>query len=393
MPDTPPRIETACAHAREPAAPAAGASPLVEPLNLAAVWQMPSVEECEAVQRGDRPGYIYSRDGNANNARLEAVIAELEGAEVGAVFSTGMAAITASVLAFVRPGGRVVAASQLYGVTLRLLSEELARFGVEVRTADVTDHEAIAGALEGRADLLLVETVANPLLQVADLPSLAALCRGAGARLVVDNTFPTPCGCRPLEHGADLVVHSLTKYIGGHSDLILGAAVGSAEAISAARRFATVWGAAANPFESWLALRGVATLPLRMERSAANAAELARRLAEHPNVRGVHYPGLPAHPQHRLAARLITTGGAMLCFAVADGSAARELLRRLRLVRFAPSLGDTATTISYPAATSHRGLAPEVLAAVGVTPGLLRLSVGIDHVEDVWADLAASLPD
>lgn len=384
-----PRIETRCAQAREDVP--SGNRPLVAPIYQSAVWTLDSLEQCEAVYGGTTPGYVYTRDANPNHAALEQVIADLEGAEQAVVFASGMAALTAAVTAFANAGSRVVAARQLYGATSRLLTQELSRFGVETAWVDVTDLAGIEEALAPGAGLLLVETVANPVLQLADLRAMAGLCGARGARLVVDNTFASPVCCRPLELGADLVIHSVTKFLGGHSDLTLGAAAGGAELMAAVRRQARILGGAANPFEAWLALRGIATLPLRMERSCANARALAERLERHPRVRRVYYPGLPSHPQHRLAEQLLSMPGAMLSFEVADGEAARHVLRSLKLVRFAPSLGDAATTVSYPAATSHRGLGEEAWKAVGVTPALLRLSAGVDHVEDVWADLEHAL--
>jgi cystathionine beta-lyase/cystathionine gamma-synthase len=383
------RIETLCAQAREDL-PGAN-QPLIAPIYQSAVWTLDSVEQCESVYGGELPGYIYTRDANPNHTALERVIAALEHAPAGVIFGTGMAALSATLTAFTGAGSRVVAGRQLYGATSRLLAQELGRFGVETAWADVTDLEAVEAALAPGAALLLVETLANPLLQVADLPRLADLCRRHGARLVVDNTFASPVCCRPLDHGADLVIHSVTKFLGGHSDLTLGAAAGSVELVEELRRQARLFGGAANPFESWLALRGITTLPLRMERSCSNAAALAARLEAHPRVRRVFYPGLPSHPQHDLAGNLLQAPGAMLAFELADGEAASALLRRLKQVRFAPSLGDTATTISYPVATSHRGLSPEEWREAGITEGLLRLSVGIDHVDDVWADLEEAL--
>jgi cystathionine beta-lyase/cystathionine gamma-synthase len=383
------RVETVCAAAREDQ-PGEN-RPLVAPIYQSAVWTLDSAEECEAVYAGETRGFIYTRDANPNHAALERVIARLEGGEAGVVFASGMAAVSASLTALTRSGGRVVAARQIYGATSRLLEGELARFGVLLAWVDVTDLTAVARALEQGADLLLVETLANPLLQVADLPALAGLCKRHGARLVVDNTFASPLGCRPLEHGADVTLHSVTKFLGGHSDLTLGAAAGSAALMEELRRQARLWGGAANPFESWLALRGITTLPLRMERSCANAAALASRLEAHPQVRRVYYPGLPSHPQYERAREILLSPGAMLSFEVADGDAAARVLRNLRSVRFAPSLGDTATTVSYPVATSHRGLSPEARREGGITPGLLRLSVGIDHVDDVWEDLDGAL--
>lgn len=387
---TPPlHMETLCAQAREDS-PSEN-RPLIAPIYQSAVWALDSLDQCEAVYSGEAPGYIYTRDANPNHAALERIIADLENAEDGVVFSSGMAAVSAALLALSRTGGRIAAARQIYGATSRLLAQELSRFGVETDWLDVTDLTAVDSALEGGADLLLVETLGNPLLPVADVPELAARCRRAGARLVVDNTFATPLCCRPLDHGADLVIHSVTKYLGGHSDLTLGAAAGSKELTAELRRQARLFGAAANPFECWLALRGVTTFPLRMERSCENALEIAVRLERHPGVRRVHYPGLPSHPQHLRARALLAPFGAMLAFEVTDGAAARSLLGRLRRVRFAPSLGDTATTISYPFSTSHRGLSPEILREIGVNEAILRLSVGIDHLEDVWEDLKQAL--
>ncbi len=382
-------LETICAQARED--PPGENRPLVAPIYQSAVWALDSVEQCEAVYGAEVTGYIYTRDANPNHAALEETIALLEGAEEAVVFATGMAALAGTVTALCGTGGRIVAARQLYGATCRLLAQEVARFGVETAWVDGMDLGEVEAALSPQADLLLVETVANPLTQVADLPRLAELAHAHGARLVVDNTFCSPICCRPLELGADVVLHSVTKFLGGHSDLTLGAAAASAEVTAELRRQARLWGGSANPFESWLAQRGITTLPLRMERSCANAAELARRLEAHPRVRQVYYPGLASHPQHELASRILSHPGAMLAFEVADGERARSVLRNLQRVRFAPSLGDVATTISYPVATSHRGLPPEELAQIGIRDGLLRLSVGIDHVEDIWRDLDRSL--
>jgi cystathionine beta-lyase/cystathionine gamma-synthase len=365
--------------------------PLIAPIYQSAVWTLDSLEQCEAVYGKTTPGHIYTRDANPNHTALEAVIAKLEDAEAAVVFATGMAALAAPLTAFTGSGGRVVVARQLYGATARLLEGELSRFGVSLAWVDVTSLVEVEAALAPGADVLLVESVANPLLQVADLPRLAEMAHRYGTKLVVDNTFPSPLGCRPLDHGADITLHSVTKFLGGHSDVTLGAAAGSAALVDELRRQARLFGGAANPFESWLALRGITTLPLRMERSVENASTLAERLATHPLVKQAHYPGLPTHPQHALAQKVLLSPGAMLAFELADGDAAADCLRRLQYVRFAPSLGDTATTVSYPVATSHRGQSAEVLGEAGITPGLIRLSVGIDNVEDVWADLEQAI--
>lgn len=382
-------VESLCIQAREDLPSVT--RPLVAPIYQAAVWALEGVEQCDSVYTGEEPGFIYTRDANPNHRRLEEIVAALEGAEAGVAFGTGMAAIAAALTAFTGTGKRVVAARQLYGASLRLLAEELRRFGVSLSTVNVTDLSAVEAALDESAAVLLIETLSNPLLEVADLPALSRLCRARGTKLVVDSTFASPLVCRPLEHGADVVVHSVTKFLGGHSDLTLGAAAGSRDDVEAMRRHSRLWGGAANPFESWLAVRGIATYPLRIRRSCENALELARRLEGHERVRRVYYPGLSTHPQHDLARRIAPTFGAMLAFDAESGEHATGFLRRLGYVRFAPSLGDVATTVSYPVATSQRGLPPETLAEMGISPATVRLSVGIDHVDDVWADLEQAL--
>jgi cystathionine beta-lyase/cystathionine gamma-synthase len=382
-------LETVCIQAREDLPSAT--RPLLAPIYQTAVWAMDSMEQCDAVYTGEVPGYIYTREANPNHTALERVVAALEHAEEGVVFGSGMAAIAGALTALTGVGGRVVAARQLYGATVKLLTQELSRFGVECAWVDMTNLEDVRAILADGADVLLVETIANPLCQIADLPALADLCRASQTRLVVDSTFTSPHCCRPLDQGADVVLHSVTKFLGGHSDLTLGAVAGSRELMSVVRRQAKLFGGSANPFESWLAVRGIATFPLRMERSCANAVELARRLEAHPQVRCVYYPGLPSHPQYQRAAELLDSPGAMLAFDVEDGPTARKVLRTLKHVRFAPSLGDVATTISYPTGTSHRALTPEERREIGISDGTLRLSVGIDHVDDIWADFVQAL--
>lgn len=382
-------LETVCVQAREDHP--ADNRPLQAPIYQTAVWALDSAEQCEAVYAGEATGYIYTREANPNHLALEQVVSALEGAEDTVVFGSGMAAVSGSLTALLSAGGRVIAARQIYGATARMLTQELARFGVSTTWLDVTDLAAVEHALSLGADVLLVETLSNPLVEVADIPRLAQLCAAHGCRLLVDATFTSPHCSRPLEQGADIVIHSITKFLGGHSDLTLGSASGSAELMTLVRRQARLLGGSANPFESWLAVRGIATFPLRMERACANAAELATRLASHARVERTYYPGLSDHPQHARSQQILKHPGAMLAFETPNGEAARSVLRRLQLVRFAPSLGDVGTTISYPVATSHRGLPPETLREIGISEGTLRLSVGIDHVEDVWRDLSQAL--
>lgn len=380
------RIETLCAHAGGD--PPSVTRPLVSPIYQASVFTVESLAQLDDLYEGRAEGYLYTRDANPNHRALEQVMAALEGGEDALACATGMAAIATTLVAELRAGEHLLAGRSLYGITARLIHEELGRMGIASTPVDATSTEAVAAALRPETRALFVEVLSNPLLELADLPALADLCRARGVRLIVDSTFTPPPLLRPLLLGADVVIHSLTKFIGGHSDLMLGVIVADAETIARARRACVAWGGAANPFAAWLATRGVKTLPLRMERACANAARLAAFLEAQTAVKRVYYPGLLGHPQHRRAAALLTGGfGAMLAFDLGCGERAAAFLEHLRLIRFCPSLGETATTISYPAKTSHRFVAPEEAAARGIGPGLLRLSVGIEHADDLMADL------
>ncbi len=270
---------------------------------------------------------------------------------------------------------------------------ELARFGVTHRTFDAARPETLREALTPATRVVFAETLSNPLLRLADIPALAEITRdsGTGAVLVIDHTF-APLLCRPLSLGADALTHSLTKLIGGHSDLTLGLLAGSRKLIDRASKIASTFGLTGNPFESWLALRGLATLSVRSERACATALRLAERLAGHPSVASVHYPGLTNHPDHARAARLLAGGfGAIVTIDLGSRAAADGFIRHLRQIPFAPSLGDVATTLSHPATTSHRGLGPQEQARQGINPGLVRLSIGLEDPDDLWDDLNQAL--
>lgn len=383
-------LATICAHARTQ--PASGPPPLITPIFQTSVGRVESLEQCEAIYRGEIEGYLYTRDSNANHSALESLVAAIEKAEAGLVTASGMSAIAVALLTLCSSGDTVLASDRLYGATTALLRDELPRFGVDARFVSIDRLDEVRDALTTRPRVLLVETLSNPLTGLADIPKLASLSRESGAMLVVDNTF-APCICRPLEMGADVAMHSLTKLIGGHSDLTLGALAGNRDFIEAARVRARIWGLPANPFECWLALRGAATLTLRAHQCAENAQAIAEHLARHPRVLAVHYPGLPTHPHHARCTTIIDNGGAMLAFELEGAVAVERLIGRLRLVPFAPSLGDTSTTLSYPTATSHRSLSEGERQRLGITPGLVRLSVGIDAAGDIIADLDAGLDD
>ncbi len=304
-----------------------------------------------------------------------------------------MGALSAMLLAALRPGDHLVAGRDLYGTTTALLREQAARWGIAVTFADGAEASAVEAACTPATRAIFVEAVSNPLLRLADLPGLAELARRRSLRLLVDNTFASPALLRPLEHGASAVHHSATKYLSGHGDATAGVLAGDAELVGRARGEAVRIGLNLGPFDAWLVLRGLRTLALRMERHSANALALARDLAGRPEVRRVHYPGLPDHPQHALARKLLADGfGGMLAFELRGGAAAvGRFFAALRLLEFAPSFGDVTTTWSYPARTSHRGLSPEEQAKLGIDPGLVRLSVGIEDVEDLREALAAGL--
>ncbi len=371
-----------------------GASkPLVPPLFQSSVYTLPDLDALDRIYDAGEPGFIYARDAHPNARQLAADLAAAEGAAWAVVTGSGMAAISAILLATVEKGGRVVASNRLYGRTTQLLHQELARFGVQATLVDTNDLAAVARALEVPARLLFVETLSNPLLRVADLDALGRLAHERGCLFVVDNTFATPALTKPLERGADLVMESLTKMVGGHSDVTLGVVCGRGDLQTEVTQVVSIWGLASNPFDCWLADRGLATLALRMRAASANAAALADWLADQRGVARVLYPGRPEHPDHDLAGRVLQGGyGNMLCFDLAGGrDAVNRFLRRARGVPFSPSLGHFATTCSHPASTSHRYVSPAERQRQGITDGLVRLSVGVEDLEAIQREMAKGL--
>jgi cystathionine beta-lyase/cystathionine gamma-synthase len=371
-----------------------GASgPLVAPLYQSAVYTLPDLDALDRIMTNESPGFIYARDSHPNARLLADHLSVMESAEWGLATSSGMSALSAILLATLQQGGRVVASNRLYGRTSQLLHQELLRFGVQTTFADTNDLRQVESALGQPARLLLVETISNPLLRVADLADLSRLAHTAGALLVVDNTFATPVLNRPLEWGADLVMESLTKMIGGHSDVTLGLVCGRGDLLPELAQVSSIWGLSANPFDCWLADRGLATLVLRMRAASANALALAEWLAEQPGVARVLYPGRPDHPDHELAKRLLDGDyGNMLCFDLAGGrEAVNRFMHQARGIPFSPSLGHTTTTCSHPATTSHRYVSPAEKARQGITEGLIRLSVGVEPLEVIQREMSKGL--
>jgi cystathionine beta-lyase/cystathionine gamma-synthase len=371
-----------------------GASvPLVTPLYQSSVYTLPDLDALDRIMNAEEPGFIYARDAHPNARRLAERLAACEGGEWAAVCGSGMAAISAIVLAYLQQGDRIVASNRLYGRTTQLFGQELPRFGVTADMVDAGELNQVEAALKPGARMLFVETMSNPLVRLVDIPALAELARKHGAMLVVDNTFATPVLVRPLQLGADLVMESLTKMIGGHSDVTLGLVAGKGEAPLQIGAAVSIWGLASNPFDCWLAERGLATLPLRMQAATANAAALADWLADRPGVSRVIYPGRADHPDHALARSLLPRGcGNMLCFELAGGrDAVNRLLRLAPGVPFSPSLGHTSTTLSHPATTSHRYVSPAERKRQGITDGLIRLSVGVEELEQIKNALTSGM--
>lgn len=369
-------------------------APLVPPIYQSSVYTLPDLDALDGILDSGEPGYIYARDAHPNARQLGKLLANVEDAGWGVVCGSGMAAITALVVATVQQGQRLVASNRLYGRTVQLFGQELTRFGVAADFVDTHDLDQVETALKQGARLLFVETLSNPLLRVVDLPALAKLCQRYDCLFVVDNTFATPILTKPLELGADLVMESLTKMIAGHSDVTLGAVCGNdEELLPAINAAASIWGLASNPFDCWLAERGLATLELRMRAACANAVRLAEWLAGLPGVKQVIYPGRPDHPDHALATELLQGGhGNMLCFELDGGrSAVNRFLRRAPGIPFSPSLGHATTTLSHPATTSHRYVSPAEKRRQGISDGLIRLSVGIEPVEAIQVEIDKGL--
>ena len=372
---------------------ASASRPLTAPIYQTNVYVFEDMDTVESVWEQKRPGFVYGRYGTANHAMLEELVAALEGAEAGVACASGMGATTALLLGLFEPGDHLIAARDLYGSTAAFLGDEGRRLGVETEFVDATDAAGVLRALRPRTRAVFVEALSNPLLRLADLPALAPDLARRGVELIVDSSLASPAVFRPIAHGATIVLHSLTKFISGHGDVTGGLVLGRADTMGRVRNAMIRAGANLGPFDAWLATRGARTLAVRLERQCASALALARFLEGHATVARVYYPGLPSHPQHALARRLMPSRqGAMLSFDVRDGALAVErFMARARLLEFAPSFGDVATTWTYPARTSHRRVAEEDKIAMGIGPGLIRVSVGLEDPDDLIADLGAAL--
>lgn len=365
---------------------------IAPPIHPTSTFAAADAAEFAAMATASRHPRYYTRYGNPTHQRVEAVLASLEGAEAAILAASGMGAISTAVLTIVGTGDHVIAQRNHYMGTSKLFAELLPRFGVRTTVVDQTETDAFAAAIEERTRLILVETPANPTMQLTDLRAIAELARARGITTLADNTFASPLNQRPLDFGIDLVMHSGTKYLGGHHDLIAGAVMGPSHLIGKMWDTSIVLGATLGPFESWLLLRGLRTLPLRVRQHNETALAVARFLESHPAVEAVHHPGLESHPQHELAKRQMSGYGGTLSFQVAGGYRETEcFMAGLRLVRQAVSLGGFESLAVHAAAMWAGTLSDEQVRASGVMPNLVRLSVGLEAASDIIADLEHAL--
>ena len=389
-------IYTQAVHAGE-RGPRPDFTPVSTPIYPSVGYLYEDMGDLDGVFGGERAGYVYPRYGSPTVSAFEQAVAMLEGAEDAVAFASGMGAVHAALMgAGAQAGTAVVAAADVYGATYALLDRTFRSLGARVCFVDITDLTQVSRAVaEERPTAVLCEIISNPLMKVADIPALADMAHQVGAALIVDSTFATPYLLRPLEHGADYAVHSATKYLAGHGDVLAGVVACSAERGLDLRERQKLLGANLGPQEAWLAHRGLKTLPLRMRQHCANAQVVAGWLFEHAAVARVNYPGLPDHPQHAVALRLFEGRGfgGMMSFELREAGQADvfRFMEALELVLPATTLGDVYSLTLYPAHSSHRQVAPDVRAAIGIGDGLVRLSVGIEEAEDIIADLAQAL--
>ncbi len=386
------RLATQAVHAGERARPD-GFVPMSTPIYSSSTFLYDHLADIDAISSGDRQGFTYSRHGNPTNAALEEAVALLEGGQYALSVASGMSAILLALMAAgVEQGSRIAASQDLYGVTAKFLLDVASRWGTQIGFVDVFTPAGREALWASAPSVLLLESLTNPLLRIPDFPTLVTEAHSHGARVIVDNTFATPLLLRPLQHGADFVVHSATKYLGGHGDLTGGVLVAQQAYADEVRHFSRLVGAILGPFEAWLTLRGLKTLPLRFARHCENAQALAEWLSSNPRVEEVFYPGLPSHPDHHRVAQFFGGLGAGGVLSLKVRNAGRDEIFRfvdsLELFLKATSLGDVQSLVLYPAISSHRDLSPKQRQRLGITDNLIRLSAGVEDVEDLKADLA-----
>lgn len=364
-----------------------------QPIVPAVAYAFPNADAAAAVVSGQMEGTFYGRYGNPTTRTLELKIAELESGEDAIALSSGMAAISSALLAFLKHGDHVVVTKDIYGGTYNFVTQMGVRFGISHDFVDCTNFEALELSIRENTKAIYVETPSNPLLTILDLKQIAKIANSRGIPLIVDNTFMTPYLQRPLELGADVVVHSATKYLNGHGDVVAGVVVASSQVIEFIRkRIAGDLGQNLNAWESFLILRGLKTLGLRVRAHCENARKVAEFLATHPHVQALHYPGLTSHPQHELAKQQMDDMGGVVSFEVKGGlEAAKAFMNQLKLILISFSLGDPETLVQHPATMTHFSIPPEERLQFGITDGLIRLSIGLEDVQDIIADLQQAL--
>lgn len=374
--------------------PADNANALTPPLHLTSTFAFETAEQGGALFAGEAEGHIYSRISNPTVALLESRIASLEGAEAGLCTASGMGAISATLWTLLKPGDEIITDKTLYGCTFSFMRDGLSRFGITITHVDLSDPENLRAAISDTTRLVYFETPANPNMRLVDIRAVSGIAHAAGALVVVDNTYASPMLTRPISLGADFVLHSATKYLGGHGDLVAGAVCGPAEAIHEIRMVGVkdMTGSVMAPFNAMLVMRGLKTLQLRMARHCESGLKVATWLEAQPGIAAVYYPGLPSHPQHDLAKRQMPGFGGMIAFELEGGyDAGIAMMNRLSLIRRAVSLGDAETLIQHPASMTHSTYTPEERQAHGISDGLVRLSVGLEDVADLLEDLGQAL--
>ena len=365
-----------------------------EALFLTSSFVFANAAEAAARFKGEQPGPIYARFTNPTVSMMEERLAALEGAERCVAFASGMAAILATVMGLMKAGEHVVASRSIFGSTVQLFSNILGRFGVETTYVSPTDPEEWRAAIRPNTKLFFVESPSNPLTEVSDIRALAAIAHAHGAWLAVDNCFCSPALQKPLELGADIIIHSATKYLDGQGRVLGGAVLGSHALMEGVYTFLRTAGPTLSAFNAWIILKGMETLSLRMDAHSRGALALAQWLEAQPSVTRVLYPGLPSHPQHALAMAQQKTGGGIVAFELKGGQAAAwRLIDHTRMLSITANLGDTKTTITHPATTTHSRMTPEHRAAAGISDGLVRIAVGLESIADIKADLAHGLPE
>jgi methionine-gamma-lyase len=385
------KFATLCVHGSGGVDPLTGAVSV--PIYQSSTFAFKSAKQGAALFAGEEEGYFYTRLGNPTQAALEREMAFLEGGEAALSFASGMGAISAVILALCQSGDNLVSSDTVYGGTHNLYKETLPRWNIQTREVNAVDLTRVENAIDEKTRLVFIETPANPTLSVIDIAGCAEICKKHEIPLVIDNTFATPYLQRPMEMGANIIIHSATKYIGGHGDTIAGIVVGKKEFIDNLRaKILRDLGAVISPLNAWLLLRGLKTLPVRMDRHCANAFEVAKFLSFHPKINWVKYPGLSTHPQYQLAARQMKKFGGMITFEIKGGRAAGEkLMNSVGLITLAVSLGDCDSLIEHPASMTHSTYSAQELAEVGITEGLIRLSVGLEDPSDIITDLKLAL--